>query len=132
VRRGLLAAAPLADVVLSLVLFFVINTSFVLQPGVRLTLPSAEFASGVPYGAIVVTISQEGLIFFNDQRMPLEGLEQAFRRSVYENPDAKLIIEADGRVQHRKLIDLYNMAMAAGIREVALATRLPPSPPPEL
>jgi len=38
-------------------------------------------------------------------------------------------VEADGRVPYRRIVDLYNLAAAAGIREILLATRVPSTPP---
>ncbi|MFH0880287.1 MAG: biopolymer transporter ExbD, partial [Lentisphaerota bacterium] len=84
----------------------------------------SPFYSGVPYEAMVVTISQEGMIFFNDERTALKGLAQAFAQAAHDHPEATLVIEADGRVLHSTLAEIYNMAMGAGIRKVALATRV--------
>ncbi len=119
-----LDAAPLANVILLVFLFFIVNSSFVLQPGIVVNLPDTSFTSGVPFGSMVVTISQEGMVFFNDERTTLEGLAQAFSQAAHSKPDSALIIEADGRVRHERLVRIYNMAMQAGIRRVALATRV--------
>lgn len=127
--RGFLDAAPLADVVLLLLFFFISQSGFVLQPGIHVRLPVSEFADGAPYSGLVVTISQEGLVFFNDERTTLEGLASAFERSAHERANATLLIEADGRVRHESLIRIYNMARSAGILDVVLAHRLPPARP---
>lgn len=122
--RGFLDAAPLVDVVLILFLFFLIQSSYVLQPGVRVQLPEiAVFADGATYGEPMVTMAQEGMIFFNDERTTLEGLEAMFRRAAHENPAAVLLVAADGRVPHATLMQVYQMAREAGIGEVVLAGR---------
>ena len=120
----LVSVAPLVNLALLLFLFYVANSRFVLQPGIVVDLPVASFESGTQIGPMVVTVSQEGLVFFNDERTTLDGLEAAFAQAVHEHPGASLVIEADGRVQHNTLVNIYNMAMAAGIRQVALATRI--------
>lgn len=124
VFKGPLDVVPLVNVVLLFMLFFILQSPFVMQPGITVNLPTASFASGVPYGAMVVMISQEGMVFFNDERTTMEGLSAAFSQSVYDHPDVSLVIEADGRVQHSALVHIYNMAMAAGIKNVVLATRV--------
>lgn len=73
---------------------------------------------------MVVTISQEGMIFFNDERMTMDALPAALRRLARTNPGATLLLEADGHVFHDTLIQVYNMAVA-GIEKVTLATRVP-------
>lgn len=117
---------PFVDILLLLFFFFVLQSRFVLQPGIRVRLPAAPFADGAPYSSLVVTISQEGMVFFNDQRTTMEGLRSAFQQAAYEHPDRALIVEADGRVLHSRLVDIYNMAEEAGLRDIVLATRLPP------
>lgn len=123
--RGLLDAAPLVDVALLLFLFFVANASFVVQPGIRVDLPEAAFTDASSYASQVVMISQENLIFFNDERSTLEGLGPAFKQCVHEQKDTSLLIEADGRVDNAKLVRIYTLAREAGIQDVVLATRLP-------
>ena len=121
--RGPMDAVPLVTVALLLLLFFIINSAFVLQPGMIMELPSSAFAAGARYGALVVTLTQEGMVFFNDERTTLDGLESGFAQAVFEHPEATLLVEADARVSHGALVQIYNMAAAAGIREVVLATR---------
>ncbi len=121
--RGPMPAVALLNLVLLVLLLVLFQSSFVLQPGVVVNLPSSPFVSGVPYSAFVVTVTQDGLVFFDDEQLTLDGLQAAFARMAFERPDSPLIIEADGRVQHSVIIRIYNMAMAVGVREILVATR---------
>jgi biopolymer transport protein ExbD len=127
--RGPVNIVSFLNLAFLLVLLYLARAPFVLQPGIRIELPSSEFTDGLPFDAMVVTVSQEGLVFFRDQRITLEGLEDAFRREVRERGDPRLIVEADGRVPHRTLVEIYAIAARAGLREVLQATRLPAPPP---
>ncbi len=124
--RGFVDATSLVDVVLILFLFFLIQSSFVVQPGIRLDLPTMTFADGADYGTLMVTITQEGMVFFNDERITLDGLKAAFTRAAYERPGSSLLVEADGRVPHASLVRIYTMAREAGIPDVILAGREEP------
>ncbi|TAN36320.1 MAG: hypothetical protein EPN23_08735 [Verrucomicrobia bacterium] len=104
---------------------FLLTARFVLQPGVTVELPEAPFHEGAPYGAMVVTLSQEGLLFFNDERMTLDDLRAAFAQARHDQPAASLVIEADARVSAGTLVNIYNMALAAGVQQVLIAGRLP-------
>jgi biopolymer transport protein ExbD len=125
IARGLIDAAPLVDIALLVFIFFLAQAPFVLQPGIVVNLPDAEFTGGARYGNMVVTISQEGMFFFNDERTTREGLTSAFAQALHDNPGSTLIIEADSRVPNRTLVEIYDMAVEAGIREAVLATRVP-------
>ncbi len=124
--RGLLVAAPWMDVLLLVLIFFITQSSFVVQPGVSIELPPAPLTGGVRYGDLIVAVPQEGVFFFRDERMTASGLAVALQRAVAASPEASLLVQADARISHRGLMEVYTMARAAGVREVLLATR-PPS-----
>ena len=114
--------AALIDLGLLVPLFLFVSQSFVVQPAVILELPKVPFSAGVESRSLVVTLSRENMVFFNDERTTLDGLPSAFREEVFQDPSAVLVIEADERVPYRTLINIYNMAHEAGIEKVALAT----------
>ncbi len=124
---GLLDSGPFINVALLLFMFFVLNTPFVLQPGVRLDLPVAPFTDGMPYGALVVTVTHGGQLFFNDNRATMPGLSLAFSQAVHDSPDAVLLIAADDQVSQATLMEVYTRAMAAGFKKAYLATQPPPA-----
>ncbi len=114
---------PLVNVALLAVLFLVLKSGVVLRPGIILQLPQSEFVAGTAYNTMVLVMTQEGLIFFNDNRIPLEGLASALNQAAHRNRQVSLSIEADLRVQYGMVVRVINMAMAAGIRQINLATR---------
>lgn len=116
--------AAMVDVVLLVLMFFIISSSFVTRPGIRLTLPETDIAEGVPLNAMVVTLTQQGLIFFNDRRFEsVEALRPAFERMRFEQPGLPLVIEADEQVSLGTNTRIYHLARQSGIEDVYLATR---------
>lgn len=127
--RGLLGVAPWVDFALLLLMVIIQQSAVVLRPGVSLELPPAPFADGIRPDAVVLTVPQEGMYFFQDERLTLEGLQLALARAARApGGEAGLIIEADKRISHGSLVALYNMAHAAGFREIVLASRLEARP----
>jgi biopolymer transport protein ExbD len=123
---GPVDAVPFVNLVMLLMLFMILHSSFVLKPGITVNLPASSFASGAGLGAVVVTVSQEGMVFFNDERTTLEGLESAFSQAAFNRPGSTLVIEADGQVRYGTIVQIYNMAIAAGLQKVVMATRVSP------
>ena len=120
---GPIEVVALLNVMLLLGLFHFCSSRFVLQPGVRIRLPEAPFTDGAPYGSRVLTLSQGGMVFFNNERIALPDLEEALART---GGDSALLIEADVGTSYGVLMDVYARAARAGVREAVLATR--PSP----
>lgn len=126
--RGLLVSAPWVDVVLLMLLFIITQSPFVVQPGVVVELPVSASQSHARYGDLVVAIPQEDTYFFNDERMNADRLASALSAAARDNPGRALIIEADQRIAHQTLVEVYNLAVSAGLRQVLLATRSPAAP----
>lgn len=123
-RRELMDVASWANVVLLVLMFFIARAGFVLQPGIAVNLPAAPMTGGANYGSMVVTVTQEGLIFFNDERVTYDGLAAQLAAAVHRDADLALVIEADARVRHGELVRFYNLAAASGVKKIVLATRI--------
>ena len=123
---GPIEVTALLNVIVLAGMFHFAAARFVLQPGVRVRLPEAPFTDGIPYGTRVLTLSQEGLMFFNDQRMAWDRLEAALAHTTGDDP---LLIEAGAGTPYGTLLEVYTLALKSGIREVVLATRPPPLAP---
>lgn len=117
--------AAMVDLVLLLLLFFISSSSYVTRPGIRIQLPEAVHAEGLSMNASVVTLTQQGVVFFNDRRIPLTDIPAAFEQLRFEHPDTLLVIEADVKVPHGLFMQVHQQAVTAGIRNIAGATRKP-------
>ncbi len=53
---------PLIDVVFLLLLFFMLTSSFVLYPGIRVTLPKAETSKTLSVSNLVITLVALGIL----------------------------------------------------------------------
>lgn len=115
--------AAMLDVVLLVLMFFMVSSSYVTRPGVEIILPVSEQSQGFQMNAMVVTLTRNGMVFFNDQRTNLGDLPRALERARIENPDLPLVIEADESVTVELQMRVVGQANRAGIQKIALATR---------
>ena len=118
----------LADTALVALAFFVAISPFIQQPGVRIQLPSAPLSQGVsPFNTMIISITQGGWFYFNDERLNVSQLETALKQEALKSERKILIIEADERVSHGAVIQAWNAALRAGIDQVSMATRISPA-----
>ncbi len=125
--------APMAfvDLGIIIILFFVTVqfSELVVRPGIKLRLPSADFRGGTHFSKLntaLITLSREGMVFFNDELTTLEGLGTAIVRAAHNNPETKLLIQADLDIDYGTIVKIYNMGIEAGIRDVTMATSIVP------
>lgn len=113
------------DTALLLLGFYLAISPFVLQPGINIQLPASPFTGGAQFDSLILSITRDGWFYFNDKHCPEENLEAELRKVVAGgDAGAPLIIEADKRVAHGAVVVAWNAALAAGIKEVSIATEI--------
>jgi biopolymer transport protein ExbD len=123
----------LVDVVLLLVIFFVLTTSFVRQSQLAIRLPEAA-ATAPPEGAeppaLEITVTERGVFFVNGRALVdnrAETLTAAIRRVDPAGDLASATISADGRAAHRDVVTAMDVVGRLGITDVRIATIRPRS-----
>jgi biopolymer transport protein ExbD len=121
-RRVALDMTPLIDVVLMLVIFFMLTTTFVLAPGIKVDLPKGRSVQRVREGDAIIIIAKDGTVYYQDERVALDALQTALRQAQQERPGLRLVVKADKSVQHGRVVEVMDMAKGVGIERLAIAT----------
>ena len=125
--RGRLDATPFALVFFLLVIFLMLS-SLVYTPGVRLELPTANDLAGTDQASVAVAIDANGQFYFQNQWIDERGLAARLRQEVQKSPEPlALVVQADKKVSYDRLIQLALLARDAGITNSLLAAQ--PRPP---
>jgi biopolymer transport protein ExbD len=114
---------PLIDVVLNLLIFFMLSSSFIFQPGINVKLPESEVSETKKEKSFEVILTQENFIFFENQRISLEGLRRKLEIIGRNFPDAVLVLKADENVRHRHVVRILSIAKMNGIKKLGIGTR---------
>ena len=113
---------PMADVVFLLLIFFMLSSSFIVQPGIRLRLPKAV-SSEIDLGrSVVIDISVSGALFVNDTKVSLEELPHALSIALSAAEEKMAIIKADRKVSHGMVVKVMDMAKLSGAERLVIAT----------
>ena len=122
IYKQLIGPVPLMDVVLLLVLFFFTQSAYVRHPSIHVRLPEAAFVNGTPLQAAVVSVTRQGIIYFESREQGWDDLALSFRVSVKEDVRRPLIIEADRDVPHGLVVQVQQLAVANGFKDISIAT----------
>lgn len=112
---------PLVDCVLLLLIFFMLTSSFIFQPGIKVDLPKATTIEPNIRKELVVLITKDGSLFFHDNRISLKAFETQLKKEVTSNKKAFLVISADKEVVHGRVVEVMDTAKVAGIERIAIA-----------
>ena len=116
---------PLIDIIFLLLLFFLLTTTFITNPGIEVNLPKAstEELSGNSK-EIIVVITDSGDIFFENSYITLPELEEQFKKiAESKGMSNMLIIQADEKSKHGKVVEVMDIAKKIGFHRLAIATQ---------
>ncbi len=117
----------LIDVVLLLLVFFMVSTSFVRQAQLKVRLPAAssevEPAQMMPLLEIIITV--DGDFWVNDRQLinnDPKTLRIALADVAGEDRDLPVTIRADARSTHQDVVTAMDVVARLGFSQVNIAT----------
>ena len=117
----------LIDVVLLLLIFFMVSTSFVKQSQISIRLPEAESSAIVEETAdfIDVMITEQGT-YLVDGRELINNRPETIRNALLKisggNTDLPLTISADANARHQFVVTAMDVAGKLGFVKISIAT----------
>lgn len=120
IQTSTLDMTPLIDVVFQLLLFFMLSSSFILQPGIRIRLPQA-LTSKVTYDKMdIITLTRNHRIFFNELEVSAQQLNYYLQEIAKK--DGLILIKADAQVDLGSVVHVWDLCRQAGITQLNIAT----------
>ena len=117
----MLYVAPLLDVVLLLLVFFLLGSAMILKSGYAVTVPYSESSLPAADRSHVITLPSGGAstIFFNEQRVTMEELAE----KLAEKPAdiRQIILRADRATPFGAVAEVSNLVLKHGY-DLAYAT----------
>jgi len=117
---GQLELTPLVDVVLLLLIFFVLSSSLIFSPGIKVELPESAASTAVQTTDLVIIITEKNEVYFRDRLIsPLEGYEQLHTelrkvKLAHGDETPRLIINADEKIPWGRVIHIMGIAWEEG------------------
>ena len=114
----------LIDVVLLLLIFFMLTTTFVnLENRVEVNLPSGDFAAAEPSENIIVSVTENNIIYLNGKLIDPLKLTENVAAELKKEPQKIVVLEADKNVLHGKVIRVMDLLKKGGAEKIAIATQ---------
>jgi biopolymer transport protein ExbD len=122
----------LIDVVLLLLIFFMVSTSFVKQSQISISLPEAESAAVVEEfpEQLDIMITEQGTYLVNGRELinsRAETIRNALQKVSGGNTNLPLTISADANARHQHVVTAMDVAGKLGFVKISIATINDPS-----
>lgn len=117
----LLYIAPALGLALALIVFLLLSSGFLLQPGIQVSLPQSPFLLSPQRDPRIVSITAPPLsaIFFDNEEMDAVTLRT--RLQTLRGRSQSILIKADRRAPYETISAVMNIALEQGF-PVVLAT----------
>ncbi|MEO5565750.1 MAG: biopolymer transporter ExbD [Luteimonas sp.] len=117
---------PLIDVVLVLIIFFVVTTTFESRSVLKLQLPRADATANAPdKNALDLLVNAEGRYFVGDRealRTDVESLKRTIGEVAGANRDRTVMLRADARTPHQAVVTALDALGQLGFRNISIGT----------
>jgi len=119
---GEINISPMIDMVFILLIFFIVTTVFVQEPGVEVTRAQASSAHQLERNSILVAVTSTGAVFYGGSEVGVNGLRSIVQRFMLDNPDMPVIIQADIQSPAQTVITLLQQAKMGGAKYIHIST----------
>jgi biopolymer transport protein ExbD len=116
---------PLIDVLLIVLIFLAVSTTYSRFAELKIQLPSADAtAPATPPNIINVAVTADGRYALDKAVLPDSAtLAEALTRAAQGREDVLLVINADAQAPHQSVISVMEASRLAGIVRISFATQ---------
>lgn len=119
---------PLIDVLLVIIIFLMLTTTYAKFAGLELNLPTASAdAIEARSNEINIAVTAEGDVLINREPVvgrDIDAIAAALGRAAPADAEPPLVvINADAKAQHQRVVDVMQAAQRVGLPQITFATR---------
>lgn len=122
-RKVIINITSLIDVMFMLLVFLMISSTFLDQPGIKLELPKADSSVVVEQKDYVLFVDKAGKMFLNDKDIALDNLEAKIKDVLPKMKDSALILKADQDVSHGTVVRIMDIVRKGGVKKLIIGTK---------
>jgi biopolymer transport protein ExbD len=119
---------PLIDVLLIVLIFLAVSTTYSRFAELKIQLPSAEATTpATPPNVVNIAVTADGRYALDNSLLPSDSaaLADALTRAAKGREDVLLVINADAQAPHQSVISVMEAARMAGLSQVSFSTQSP-------
>jgi biopolymer transport protein ExbD len=114
--------ASLTDIVMQLLIFFLLSSSFMVTTGVKVQVPKTQTSETVNDKQTVLTLTEKGRLFFNLEEVTKESLAQKLIPVIDKDRNQIIVVRADKNVSLQQAVEIIDIAKGVGGQRFLIAT----------
>jgi biopolymer transport protein ExbD len=122
--KALINITSLIDVLFLLLIFLMVSSTFLEQPGIQLELPEARSSVLVEQKEFTLYVNRNGDLFLNDIKISLNDLAARIKEALPRMKDSALILKADKDVNYGLVVEVLDAVKNSGVKKLIVGTRI--------
>ncbi len=123
-ERGTLDITPLIDVVFLLLIFFMLTSSFLMQPGIRVRLPRVHIGAPVEIQKLEISIDDSDRVYVGKRPLTIEELKAVVKDWSDRGTNLPVLIRGDEDASLGCVVQVWDICKAAGITKLRIGTEV--------
>ena len=120
---------PLIDVLLVIIIFLMLTTTYAKFSGLEINLPTADAGKQAEQpNEVHVAVTANGQVLINKSPLvaaDVRSISEALRRAAGDTKEPIIVISADAKATHQSVVDIMQAAQTAGYPHISFATQSP-------
>lgn len=117
-RKKTFPVISMADIVLLLLIFFLLTSSYLIQPGIKVELPRAITKEALSHEKISITITRSGAVYLEDKPVDITRLPYLLG----DSENKIILIKADRDVTIDMTVRVMDVVRRSGANKFVIAT----------
>ena len=119
-EKGMIDLTPMVNVFFLLFVFFLFTSSFIFQPGIKVSLPKAVTSEVMQLDNVTITVTKDDKIYLEDRQITTEELTG--RLKILAKEKMGLLIKADSRAPLGRIVEIWDACRREGVSQINIAT----------
>ena len=120
IEKGMIDLTPMVNIFFLLFIFFLFTSSFIFQPGIKVSLPKAVTSEVMQLDNVTITVTKDDKIYLEDKQITAEELTS--RLKILAKEKMGLLIKADSRAPLGRIVEIWDACRREGVSQINIAT----------
>ncbi len=110
---------PFVDVTLVLLIIFMVTATYIVAQSIPIDLPEAGTGEDV-VTTLAIMMTENGDVYVDGVKTDDAGIKNVIIKTKKENADVRVVIAADKKVEHGRVIGIIDLVRKLGIAKFAI------------
>ena len=119
---------PLVDIILVVLIIFMVTTSYIVSPSIKVNLPDAATGDATAPSSLGITVSADGSLALDGLPVSEPALREAVRAARRKDAEVVCLISGDKEARHGDVTHIIDLVKQEGVAKFAI--NIDPIPAP--